>query len=120
MDYGTLPPEIETALTFSGVGAGSLVAAAAAWQQLADRLRETATRYLITAGLLDGLRGPAAVQMGATTAPYVTWLRTTAELAEQTAARAAAAAEVYEWALTAANFSPAAHRPGDRETHTGL
>ncbi|OBH03997.1 PPE family protein [Mycobacterium sp. E1747] len=101
MDYGTLPPEINTARMFSGPGAGSLVAAAATWQRLADRLRDTATKYLITAGLLDGLRGPAAVQMGATTAPYITWLRATAELAEQTAARAAAAAGAYESALAA-------------------
>lgn len=96
MDYGTLPPEIGSARTFSGLGPGSLLAAAATWQRLADRLRDTATKYLITAGLLDGLRGPGAVQMGATTAPYITWLRTTAEWAEQTAARVAAAADSYE------------------------
>ncbi|OBH99283.1 PPE domain-containing protein [Mycobacterium scrofulaceum] len=102
MDYGTLPPQIDTARTFSGPGPGSLLAAAAIWQWLADRLRDTATKYLITAGLLDGVRGPGAVQMGATTAPYITWLRATAELAEQTAARAAAAADANERALAAA------------------
>ncbi|MGD1237321.1 PPE family protein [Mycobacterium seoulense] len=101
MDFGTLPPEVNTARMYSGPGAGPLLTAAATWQRLADHLRDAATNYLILAGLLDGLRGPAAVQLGDSTAPYVRWLHATAALAEQTAARAGAAADAYEWALAA-------------------
>lgn len=101
MDFGTLPPEISTARMYSGPGTASLLNAATTWQRLADHLHEAATKYLVSAGLLDGLRGPAAVQMGDTTAPYVAWLHATAASAEQTAARAGAAADAYEWALAA-------------------
>ncbi|MGD1281973.1 PPE family protein [Mycobacterium seoulense] len=101
MDFGTLPPEVNTARMYSGPGAGPLLTAAATWQRLADHLRDAATNYLILAGLLDGLRGPAAVQLDDSTAPYVRWLHATAALAEQTAARAGAAADAYEWALAA-------------------
>ncbi|WP_156659159.1 PPE family protein [Mycobacterium sp. 852002-53434_SCH5985345] len=101
MDFGALPPEINTARMYCGPGPASLLSAATTWQRLADQLREAATKYLVSAGLLDGLRGPAAVQMGETTAPYVAWLQATAALAEQTAARAGAAADAYEWALAA-------------------
>ncbi|GAA4544006.1 PPE family protein [Mycobacterium paraffinicum] len=101
MDFGALPPEINTARMYSGPGPASLLSAATTWQRLADHLREAATKYLVSAGLLDGLRGPAAVQMGDTTAPYIAWLQATAAVAEQTAARAGAAADAYEWALAA-------------------
>lgn len=101
MDFGFLPPEINTGRMYAGPGNRSLLAAAAAWQQLANQLSQTATRYLITAGLLDGLRGPAAVQMGDLMAPYVGWLQATAEFAQQTAARARAAADAYKRALAA-------------------
>ncbi|WP_231971984.1 PPE family protein [Mycobacterium sp. E3251] len=101
MDFGALPPEINTARMYSGPGAASLLSAATTWRRLAAQLRDAATKYLVSAGLLDGLRGPAAMQMGDTTAPYVAWLQATAALAEQTAARAGAAADAYEWALAA-------------------
>ncbi len=101
VDFGALPPEINTARMYFGPGAGSLLTAAATWQRLADHLRDAATKYLICAGLLDGLRGPAAVQMRGTTAPYIGWLQATAVLAEQTAARAGAAADAYQCALVA-------------------
>lgn len=101
MDFGTLPPEINTARMYSGPGAGSLVTAAATWRRLAAHLHDTATKCLISAGLVDGLRGPDAAPMGDTMAPYVGWLQATAAMAEQTAARAGAAAEAYERALAA-------------------
>lgn len=101
VDFGTLPPEINTARMYSGPGSRSLLTAATTWQRLADHLHDAATKYLISAGLLDGLRGPAAVQAGDTAAPYIGWLQAAAALAEQTAARAGAAAAAYEWALAA-------------------
>lgn len=86
---------------YLGLGAGSLLTAATTWQRLADYLHAAATKYVVSAGLLDGLLGPDAAQMGDTTAPYVEWLRATAALAEQTAARAGAAAAAYECAVAA-------------------
>ena len=45
MDYGALPPEINSARMYAGPGAGSMLAAAAAWNGLAAELRSVASSY---------------------------------------------------------------------------
>ena len=98
MDFGALPPEINSGRMYSGPGCGSMLAAAAAWDGLAADLYSTAACYqsvildLTSAAWL----GPASVAMTTATAPYVSWLTTTAALCEQTAAQARAAAAAYE------------------------
>jgi PPE-repeat protein len=47
MDFGA-PPEITSALIHSGPGAGSLLAAANAWRQLATDLEQTAAHFVGT------------------------------------------------------------------------
>ena len=42
MDFGAFPPEINSARMYAGPGAGSMLAAAAAWDGLAADLHSTA------------------------------------------------------------------------------
>ncbi|KKC06075.1 PPE family protein, partial [Mycobacterium nebraskense] len=101
MDFGALPPEINSARMYAGPGAGPLLAAAAGWDGLAADLASTATSYSsVIAGLTGGpWLGPASASMAAAAAPYVAWMNTTAAQAEQTAAQARAAAAAYEAAF---------------------
>jgi PPE-repeat protein len=102
-DFAQLPPEINSALMYSGPGSGPMLAAAAAWSGLATELHTAGSSYqsMIT-GLTDGpWRGPAATSMAAAAAPQVAWLRGTADQAEQAAAQAVAAVGAYEAAFAA-------------------
>jgi PPE-repeat protein len=101
MNFGALPPEINSARMYSGPGSVPLLTAAAAWNELAAELRSTATTYgSVILGLTsEGWRGPASTSMAAAAASYATWINTTAAQAEQTAVQAAAAANAYETAF---------------------
>ncbi len=98
LDFGALPPEVNSARMYAGPGPGSMLAAAAAWQSLADELNSAAANYgSVVATLTSGpWTGPSSVSMAAAVAPYVTWLGTTGAQAEQTAAQATAAVGAYE------------------------
>src|SRR6201996_3678884 len=100
-DFAAQPPELISAKIYSGPGAESLTAAAAAWDALASELQSTATQFQSTiSGLVGGdWTGPSAEAAAAAAAPYVSWLGTTAGQAEQTAGQAKAAASAYETAL---------------------
>src|SRR5690348_13680928 len=102
-DFAAQPPELISAKIYSGPGAESLQAAAAAWDALSGELQSTATQFESTiAGLVGGdWTGPSAEAAAAAAAPYVSWLSTTAGQAEQTAGQARAAASAYETALAA-------------------
>ena len=101
MDFGALPPEINSGRMYSGAGCGPMLAAAAAWDGLAADLHSTAASCQSVISDVIGAvwLGPAAVAMTAATAPYVAWLTTTAALCEQTATQARAAAVAYEAAF---------------------
>jgi PPE-repeat protein len=103
LDFGVLPPEINSTRMYAGPGPGSMLTAAAAWQSLADELNSAATSYgSVVSSLTTGpWAGPSAVAMAAAVAPYVTWLGATGEQAEQTAAQATTAAGAYETAFAA-------------------
>src|SRR5437588_9774713 len=101
MDFGTVPPEIHSALMYAGPGAGPMMAAAAAWDQLAATLRFTAAscRSEIS-GLVGGAwQGPSSIAMESAAALYVTWMGATAEQCEHVASQAKAAASAYETAF---------------------
>jgi PPE-repeat protein len=102
-DFAAQPPELISAKIYSGPGAESLTAAAAAWDALAGELQSTATQFQSTIASLVGgdWTGPSADAAAAAAAPYVSWLGTTAGQAEQTASQAKAAASAYETALAA-------------------
>ncbi|WP_157011643.1 PPE family protein, partial [Mycobacterium celatum] len=97
-DFGSLPPEINSARMYLGPGSGSMLAAAAAWDELAAELHATASAYQSVVSQLAGgpWLGSASASMAAAAAPYVTWMRATAKQAEQAAAQASAAAGAYE------------------------
>lgn len=101
LDFAQLPPEINSALMYSGAGSGPLLAAAAAWGGLAAGLHSAASAYgSAIAGLVAGpWQGPAATSMLNAAVPQVAWLTGTAGQAEQAADQAVAAAGAYEAAF---------------------
>ncbi|MGH3960392.1 PPE domain-containing protein, partial [Mycobacterium sp.] len=55
MDFGALPPEINSARMYAGPGAGSILAAATAWHELATELTSAASSYQsLVSGLTSG------------------------------------------------------------------
>jgi PPE-repeat protein len=103
MDFGALPPEINSGLMYAGAGSGSLVAAAASWEGLASQLGSAAASYrAVVSDLTSGAWvGPSSLSMAAAAAPYVGWMTTTAAAAEQTASQLASAVAAYEAAFVA-------------------
>jgi PPE-repeat protein len=100
MDFGALPPEINSGRMYSGPGSAPMRAASAAWNLLAAELESTATQYQSTIDVLDDeWLGPTSATMAAAVDPYITWMSTTGAQAEQTAAQASAAASAYEAAF---------------------
>ncbi len=103
MDFGALPPEINSARIYSGPGSGPMLAAAHAWDTLARDLNSSAAAYrsVIANLTVDGWQGPSSITMANSVAPYVAWMRNTAAEAEQSATQARTAAAAYQAALTA-------------------
>ncbi len=80
-----------------------MLAAAAAWQSLAEELTYAAAGYGSVVSSLTGgaWTGPSSTSMAAAAAPYVTWLGATGDQAQQAAVQATAAASAYESAFAA-------------------
>ncbi|WP_304502961.1 PPE family protein [Candidatus Mycobacterium methanotrophicum] len=102
LDFAALAPEINSARMYSGAGSGPMLAAGAAWSQLADEMRSAAASYSsVVSSLTDSSwQGPSSTSMAAAAAPYAAWMNTTAAQAEQTAAQAQAAVSAYESAFS--------------------
>jgi PPE-repeat protein len=102
LDFAALPPEINSARMYSGAGSAPMLAAGAAWSQLADEMRSAAASYSSVVSSLTGgsWQGPSSTSMAASAAPYAAWMNTTAAQAEQTAAQAQAAVTAYESAFS--------------------
>ena len=100
MSFSLFPPEINSALMFSGAGSGPLLEASTAWSELAADLESTATQYqtLVTNLVTGSWLGPSSAQMASATAPYIAWLQGTAATAAQTGAQAQVAAAAYQTA----------------------
>ncbi|HVQ97662.1 MAG TPA: PPE family protein, partial [Mycobacterium sp.] len=102
MDFGILPPEINSDRMYTGPGSGPMHVTAAAWDALAVELHSTVASYeAVISGLTAGWQGPSSATMAAATMPYMAWMRDTASQAEQTATQARAAAAAYETAFAA-------------------
>jgi PPE-repeat protein len=102
MDYGILPPEINSSRMYAGPGSAPMLAAAEAWQSLAAELHSTASSYQsVVSGLTAGSwSGPASASMAAAATSYTTWLTAAATQAEETAAQANSAVAAYQAAFT--------------------
>jgi PPE-repeat protein len=101
LDFGALPPEINSARMYMGPGSSSFQVAASAWNGLAAELQSAAQGYETTITQLAGdeWTGPASAAMASAAQPYVTWMQETAAQAEQAATQAQAAAAAYEQAF---------------------
>jgi PPE-repeat protein len=114
MDFGALPPEINSARMYDGPGSGPMLAAASAWDVLAAELGSAASSYAsVVSSLAEGSwLGPASASMAAAANPYVDWMSTTAAQAEQTGYQARSAAAAYDaaFAMTVPPAAVAANR----------
>jgi PPE-repeat protein len=103
MDFGALPPEINSGRMYFGPGSGPMLAAAAGWDQLSGELYSAAASYSsVVSGLTAGSwQGPASASMAAAAATHVAWMAAAATQAEETANQARAAAAAFESAFAA-------------------
>ncbi len=101
VDFGSLPPEVTSALMYAGPGSASLTTAASAWNALAAELNSAALGYgnVVTQLSSEEWMGPASASMAAAVKPYVEWMTTTSLAAEHAAALAQSAAGAFETAF---------------------
>jgi PPE-repeat protein len=97
LDFGALPPEVNSSRMYTGPGSGPMMAAASAWQAVAAQLDAVARGY---AAVISGLQGEtwsgsASTAMADAAQPYIEWIATEAVNAEETAGQARAAAAAY-------------------------
>jgi len=100
-DFAARPPETNSALMYSGPGAGPMMAAAAAWNNLAAELSTNASaNRSVISQLTDGQwLGRSSAAMAAAAAPYVAWMESTAAAAQLAATQAMASAAAYQTAF---------------------
>jgi PPE-repeat protein len=101
LDFGALPPEINSGRMYAGPGSGSMMAAASAWDGLSAELSTAASGYT---SVIDELTsspwlGPASRSMMAAVTPYVGWMSAAGAAAEEAASQARAAAAAFETAF---------------------
>jgi PPE-repeat protein len=98
VDYGVLPPEINSGRMWGGPGSASLAASAAAWQALAADLGSAgaAMQAVIEALTSTSWMGPTSMTMATAAAPYVVWMMAVAGQCQEAAAAASAAAMAFE------------------------
>ncbi|OBI73546.1 PPE family protein [Mycobacterium asiaticum] len=103
MDFGIYPPEINSGRMYTGPGPGPMLAAAQAWDSLADELYTAISGYQSAVSeLTEGAwSGPSSAAMSAAAGSYMEWLSASATRAQQTASQAWAAVAAYEAAFAA-------------------
>jgi PPE-repeat protein len=102
-DFAAQPPEINSALIYSGAGVGPLTAASSAFSNLSAELSSNAASYESVISQLSGSEwtGPSSQAMSASAQPYITWLDTTSAQLRVAATQATASAAAYETAFAA-------------------
>src|SRR5256885_15154949 len=86
-DFGALPPEINSTRMYTGPGSAPMMAAAAAWNNLAAELNTNAdaSQSVISTLTGDDWRGPAPAAVAAAAPPLVGRKHTTAPAAPKAA-----------------------------------
>lgn len=114
MDFGALPPEVNSALMYAGAGAPPLMTAASAWNGLADELGTAAASIesVITRLSTEEWVSAASLSMAAAAQPFVAWLTCTAEASAHAAGQAISSVAAYEtaFAMTVPPAEVAANR----------
>lgn len=96
-DFAARPPEINSALIYSGSGAGPLMAASSAFSALSSELSSNAASYESVINQLGSAwQGPSSAAMAASAQPYISWLTTTSAQLQEAATQATASAAAYE------------------------
>jgi PPE-repeat protein len=108
-DFASRPPELNSALIYSGAGAGPLMAAASSFNNLSSELTSNAASYQSVISQLTGSEwtGPSSEAMSAAAQPFITWLDTTSAQLRVAATQATASAAAYEAAFAASIPPPA-------------
>jgi PPE-repeat protein len=101
IDFGALPPEVNSARLYTGAGSTSLISAASAWNSLAAELNSAALGYegVISQLSSEEWLGPASAAAVQALTPYVTWVKTTAAQAEEAAQQLSSASAAFEAAF---------------------
>jgi PPE-repeat protein len=106
-DFAARPPEINSALMYSGSGAGPLMAASSSFSALSSELSSNAASYeSIVSQLGSEWTGPSSTAMAASAQTHIGWLTTTSAQLQDAAAAATSSAAAYE-AAHAATIPPA-------------
>jgi PPE-repeat protein len=102
-DFAARPPEINSGLIYSGAGAGPLMAASSAFNNLSSELSSNAASYESVISQLTGSEwtGPSSEAMSAAAQPYIEWLDTTSAQLRVAATQATTSAAAYETAHAA-------------------
>jgi PPE-repeat protein len=102
-DFAGRPPEVNSALIYSGAGAGPLMAASSSFNNLSSELSSNAASYESVISQLTGSewQGPSSEAMAAAAQPYIGWLTTTSGQLREAATQAMASAAAYETAFSA-------------------
>jgi PPE-repeat protein len=101
--WGAIPPDITSALMYTGAGAGPLMAAATAYNNLAAEVSSAATQWesITTTLTTEVWTGAGSAAAAASAESIVSWLTTTAAALEQAGAQATGSAAAYETAFAA-------------------
>jgi PPE-repeat protein len=101
VDFGSLPPEVNSARMYAGSGSTSLTTAASAWRSLSVELSSAGTGYENVINQLSSEEwlGAASTKAAQALTPYVTWMKTTAAQAEEAASQLDAASAAFETAF---------------------
>ncbi|WP_136245451.1 PPE family protein [Mycobacterium intracellulare] len=101
LEFGALPPEINSGRMYAGPGSGPMMAAAAAWDEIAAEVGVAATGYnsVVTELISGPWVGPASMSMISAITPFISWLSAVAAQAEEAASQGRVAAAAFEAAF---------------------
>jgi PPE-repeat protein len=96
--FDSLPPDVTSALIYSGPGSTSYTTAASAWNAIAAELQSYALgiNNVVTELSSEEWLGVSSTAMASAVGPFVQWAQKTATQAEQNATSASSAAAAYE------------------------